>query len=45
MKPPVTGVDPDKVGQVVQDFIDYDKITELGVNQQPDGTFTVTPEE
>ncbi len=45
MKPPITDVDPDQVGQVVQDSIDFDKVTKLQVNQQPNGKYTVTPQD
>ena len=36
-------VPPAQVGQVVQDFINFDHATELQVIQQPNGNFTVTP--
>jgi hypothetical protein len=39
----MTDVPPTQVGHVVQDFIDFDDVKELHVNQQPDGNFTVTP--
>jgi hypothetical protein len=43
MKPPISGVPQSKVGQVVQDFIDFDNVTSLQVTKDGDGTFTVTP--
>lgn len=39
----MNGVPQDKVGQVVQDFIDFDGVTNLQVTKDADGTFTVTP--
>jgi hypothetical protein len=41
--PPMTDVPPGQVGQVVQDFIDFDQVKQLEVNQQANGNFTVTP--
>ncbi len=43
LPPPITDVPPDRVGQTVQDFIDYDEVEKLKVKKQPDGNFTVTP--
>jgi hypothetical protein len=43
MKPPMSGVPHCNVGQVVQDFIDFDGITNLQVTKDGDGTFTITP--
>ena len=43
MPPPIKDVPPDKVGEVVQDFIDLDNVRELQVKQQTNGKFTVTP--
>jgi hypothetical protein len=43
MPPPVTDISSDKVGEVVQDFIDLDGIIELRVTQQSNDKFTVTP--
>lgn len=43
MKPPMTGVAKDQVGQVVQDFVDYGQVNQLHVDKQSDGTYTVTP--
>ncbi len=36
-------VPKDKVGEVVQSFLDNDGVKHLQVEQQPDGSFTVTP--
>lgn len=43
MKPPITGVPADQVGQVVQDFITFGNVSQLRVDKQDDGTYTVTP--
>ncbi|MBI3414941.1 MAG: hypothetical protein HY043_06400 [Verrucomicrobia bacterium] len=43
MPPPITDVPPDKVGEVVQDFIDFDNVRELQVVRQANGKFTVSP--
>lgn len=40
MKDSITGVPPDQVGQVVQDFVD-DGATSVAVTLDEDGTFTV----
>jgi hypothetical protein len=40
---PITDVPADHVGEVVQDFIDFDGVKELHVTDQPNGKFTVTP--
>jgi hypothetical protein len=39
----MTDVVPSQVGQVVQDFIDYNHVNQLNVVEQPDGNYTVTP--
>jgi len=36
-------VPKDKVGEVVQSLLDNDEVKNLQVEQQPDGSFTVTP--
>lgn len=43
MPPPIIDIPQDKVGEVVQDFIDNDDAKELKVAQQANGKFTVTP--
>jgi hypothetical protein len=43
MTPPMTNVDPSQVGQVIQDFIDFDHVSQLRVDKETDGTYTVTP--
>jgi hypothetical protein len=43
MPQPITDIPSDKVGEVVQDFIDLDGIKDLTVTQQSNGKFTVTP--
>jgi hypothetical protein len=43
MPPAITDISSDKVGEVVQDFIDFDDIKELEITKQSNGTFTVTP--
>ncbi len=43
LPPPITDVPADKVGEVVQDFIDNDGVTALTVKEKSDGTFVVTP--
>ena len=43
MKPPISGVDSSHVGQVVQDLVDFDNVSQLKVDKQADGTYTVTP--
>ena len=43
LPPPITSVPPSQVGQVVQDFIDFDGVQQLTVKKQSNGTFTVTP--
>ncbi len=40
---PVLDVPQEEVGNVVQKFLDFDEVTALQINQQPDGHFTVTP--
>lgn len=40
---PITDIPSDKVGEVVQDFIDNDGVKDLNVVQQVNGKFTVTP--
>jgi hypothetical protein len=42
--PKPVNVQSDKVGETVQSFIDNDGVTQMNVSQQPDGTFTITPE-
>jgi hypothetical protein len=37
----ITGVPPERVGQVVQDFVD-DGATHIVVTREVDGTFTVS---
>ena len=39
----IQDVPKDKVGEVVQSFVDNDGIKNLQVEQQPNGSFTVTP--
>jgi hypothetical protein len=41
--PPISDIPPGQVGQVVQDFIDFDQVKHLTADEQPDGNFTVTP--
>lgn len=41
---PITNITADGVGKVVQSFIDYDRVQQMDVSQQADGTYTVTPE-
>lgn len=41
--PPISDVPKSKVGEVVQDFIDFDEVVELRVDEQSNGKFTVTP--
>lgn len=41
---PITDIPPDKVGEVVQSFIDDSGVKQMDVCQQKDGNFTVTPE-
>ena len=41
MKDNITGVPPDQVGQVVQDFVD-DGALQVVVDMAEDGTFTVS---
>jgi hypothetical protein len=43
LPPPITGIPAGKVGQIVQEFIDNDGVKDLTVDQQSDGTYTVTP--
>ena len=43
MPPAITDISSDKVGEVVQDFIDFDDIKELEITKQSNGKFTVTP--
>lgn len=43
MPPPIKDVPQEKVGEVVQDFIDFDNIRELQVVRQANGKFTITP--
>lgn len=40
---PLSDVPQNKVGEVVQDFLDFDDVKEVQAQQQPDGKFTVTP--
>jgi len=39
----IQDVPKDKVGEVVQSFVDNDGVKNLQVEQQPNGSFTVTP--
>ena len=39
----IEDVPKDKVGEVVQSFLDNDEVKNLQVEQQPDGSFTVRP--
>jgi hypothetical protein len=41
---PITDIDPENVGEVVQSFIDNDDVKQMDVSQQPSGKYTVTPE-
>ena len=41
--PPISDIPPGQAGQVVQDFIDFDEVKQLTVDEKPDGKFTVTP--
>jgi hypothetical protein len=43
LPPPITGIPASKVGQIVQEFIDNDGVKDLTVDQQSEGTYTVTP--
>jgi len=43
LPPPITDIPSDKVGEVVQDFLDFDGVKELNVTQQSNGKFSVTP--
>ena len=37
----IQDIPKDRVGEVVQSFLDYDGVKNLQVKQQPDGSFTV----
>jgi len=39
----IQDVPKDKVGEVVQSFVDNDGVKNLQVEEQPNGSFTVTP--
>jgi hypothetical protein len=39
----ITDVPKAKVGEVVQDFVDFDDPQEVTVIKQPDGNYTITP--
>jgi hypothetical protein len=41
---PIEDIPADGVGDVVQSFITDSGVKQMDVSQQPDGTFTVTPE-
>ena len=43
MPPAITDISSDKVGEIVQDFIDWADVKELEVTKQSNGRFTVTP--
>lgn len=38
---PISDVPQDKVGDIVQSFIDYDNATKVIVEKQSDGNFTI----
>ena len=40
---PISEVPSEQVGEIVQEFIDYDGVKRLKVEQQANGKFTVTP--
>ena len=40
---PINDVPKNKVGEVIQDFLDFDGVKEAIVKQQTNGNFTVTP--
>jgi hypothetical protein len=42
MAEPITDVPPDKVGETVQDFIDFGDAAEVSAVRQPNGKYTVT---
>ena len=41
--PPISEVPPGQVGQVVQDFINFDHVKQLSISEQANGNYTVTP--
>jgi len=41
MAEPITDVPQGKVGEVVQDFIDFDDAQRVTVVKQPNGTYTI----
>ena len=43
MPQPIADVPKEKVGEVVQDFIDLDGVQELRVEQTANGRFLITP--
>jgi len=41
---PLADIPKENVGQVVQSFIDNDGVRKLKVEQQPNGSFIITPQ-
>jgi len=40
---PINDVPQNKVGEVIQDFLDFDGVKDIEATQQSNGKFTVTP--
>jgi hypothetical protein len=45
MGEPITDVPKDQVGTTVQDFIDFGNAKSVTVVQQPNGNYTITPDD